>query len=76
MKVHSTINIGKQQQHALITVPDGIEDDGVEDCQQGEGEQVDEDQIHPIYVDLSMNWWMNEWMNEWMDEWMNKWMNE
>ncbi len=33
-------------------VPDLAEDDEVEDGQDAEGDQVDEEQIHPVNVDL------------------------
>ena len=50
----------------IISFPDGIEDDGVKGGQQGEWDQVDEYQVHPVDVYLA-----NEWMNELKNEWMN-----
>jgi len=38
-----------------VGVPDLAEDDEVEDCQDAEGDQVDEEQIHPVNVDLHRN---------------------
>ena len=53
----------------IISFPDGIEDQTVEDCQEAEGKQVDEYQVHPVDVYLG-----KEWMNGWMKNWMKSWM--
>ena len=59
----------------IISFPDGIEDDGVKGGQQGEWDQVDEYQVHPVDVYLAKEW-MNARIKGWMDEWMDEWMNE
>jgi hypothetical protein len=40
--------------------PDLAIDENVEDCQEGEGEQVEEDQVQPVYVHLHIKKTVNE----------------
>ena len=53
LMIKKTIIVPGEGGSELVGIPDLPVDHHVEDCQEEEGDQVEEDQVHPVDIDLN-----------------------